>query len=169
MDKITTTEEHKEKVEGLTKDFHDILERMKTVPKQLKQIDDAVKDLEEGTGIDIEMCKLQIKDFEFKINNFGVLSDKAKYKFELEPEWVQNQVDIIQQLKVKEEFKLKAMRKTLVMNKSELLSNKVELDKQMDRCQSHHKVALKQLKDECEVSNGEIQALKNKCPHPCCR
>jgi len=156
-----------EKKRSLVQDFEHNAARLKRIPSEIEHVKKELDLTLEDLDLKMKKIDLQVKDLEVRRNHFRVVD--AKYDWESLPEWLDLQKDLIN-IEIES---LKFVKRLHERHKLQAKSNSEmqvrQLEEQRDRCQKYHKVALNQLRKECNFSETEINDLKKKCTSPCCR
>ncbi|MCK9370455.1 hypothetical protein M0R04_11145 [Candidatus Dojkabacteria bacterium] len=156
-----------EKERLLVKEYKNNADRLKKIPYEIEKVKQDKLLTQEHINMQVEKAELQIKDLGIRENNFKV--HEVKYDWELDPQWIVVQKDLLKAEIKALEFNMKCNKQSLLQAESNFDMQIGEIEAQEKRCFDSHKNNLKLLKEEHNWKPEQLSGLKKDCNYKCCR
>ena len=165
LDELKEVKDEKERL--MVQEYKRNAERLKKIPYELEQVKQNKELTKESINLQLEKTELQILDLSIREDNFKI--HEVKYDWELDPEWIIVQKDLLNAEIKGLEFNKKLTNQSLLQSESNFDMQIGEIEAQEKRCFDSHKEILKKLIDEHKWKPEQLSVLKKECNYKCCR
>ena len=156
-----------EKERLLVKEYKNNADRLKKIPYEIEKVKQDKALTKEHINMQIEKAVLQVKDLSIREDNFKI--HETKYDWELDPQWIVVQKDLLK-VEIKAlEFNIKCNKQSLLQAESNFDMQIGEIEAQEKRCFESHKEILKRLIEDHKWKPEQLSGLKKDCNYKCCR
>lgn len=176
MTKITSADQKQADEEKKIKDerkrlsvktYKDNAKRLKDIPYEIEKLKNDKALTKEHIDIQVEKATLQVRDLSIREDNFKI--NEPKYDWELDPEWIAVQKDLLKSEIKAMEFNIKCNKQSLIQSDNNFDMQIRQVEDQEKRCFESHRDILKQLVDEFKWKPEQLSGLKKECNYKCCR